>query len=145
MPVTKVAYVARFAPWDTVVPAAAYTDDLDVAYRRSVARLATAGGLVLLFTVLAGWLVNRDIADSLGTLKAAMEHLAGGVMSVVIPGTDRRDEVGDMAGAVLVFKQPMETVAPPSRRHQLSGSVGRLPKTFCNWSPSCFGETGLTR
>ena len=110
-PVAKVSYVARFAPWDTVVLAAAFTDDLDAAYRQSVLRLATAGGIVLLITVLAGWLVNRDIGRSLGALKVAMEQLAGGMLSVVIPGTDRRDEVGDMAGAVLVFRQHMETAA----------------------------------
>ncbi len=78
--------------------------------RRSDARLlrlSLIGGLVLLVTLLAAWLINRDITVSLGSLKAAMERLAKGDLATAIPGTDRRDEVGAMAAAVLVFKDSM--------------------------------------
>ena len=37
-----------------------------------------------------------------------MERLAKRDLTTDIPGTDRRDEVGVMAGAVLVFKEAME-------------------------------------
>ena len=67
-------------------------------------RLALTSGGILAVTLLAAWQVNRDITISLGGLKAAMERLAQGDLTTVIPGTDRRDEVGGMAAAVLVFK-----------------------------------------
>ena len=57
--------------------------------------------------LLAAWLINRDIGGSLGSLKAAMERPRQGRIVDPIPGTDRRDEVGAMAGAVLVFKEHM--------------------------------------
>jgi methyl-accepting chemotaxis protein len=107
----KVAYVARFAPWRAIAFAAAYTDDLDAAFRSSVLRLCAAGGIVMLITLLVGWLVNHDIAVSFGGLKAAMDRLATGDVTVAIPGIARRDEVGGMAGAVQVFKRYMETAA----------------------------------
>jgi methyl-accepting chemotaxis protein len=110
-PLAKVAYVERFAPWRAVCVAASYTDDLDAAFGRDMWRLSAAGGIVLLLTLIVGWLVNRDIAASLGALKAAMEQLASGALSIVIPGTKRRDEVGGMAGAVLVFQRHMEKAA----------------------------------
>jgi len=107
VPLSKIAYVADFKPWQALVIATAYTDDLDVVARQSVLQLSAAGGIVLLATLFAGWLINRDIAGSLGNLQAAMGQLAGGSLSVVIPGTTRKDEVGEMAAAVLVFKDSM--------------------------------------
>jgi methyl-accepting chemotaxis protein len=106
-PQPKVAYVARFVPWDLVFVVGAYTDDLDAAYRTSLRTLAATGGAILLVIVLVAWLINRDISGSLGRLKAAMESLAKGNLSTEVFGTDRRDEVGGMAGAVVVFKDNM--------------------------------------
>jgi methyl-accepting chemotaxis protein len=106
-PQAKVSYVARFAPWQAVFIAGAWIDDVDAAYRTSLTRLSAIGGLILVVTLLAAWLVNRDIAGSMGGLKQAMEQLAQGDLATVVPGTDRRDEVGGMAQAVLVFQQHM--------------------------------------
>ncbi len=103
----KVTYVARFVPWDLVFGAGAYVDDLDAAFHAVLFRLALIGGVVLSVTLLAAFLVNRDITLSLGALKAAMDRLARGDLETAIPGTDRRDEIGGMAGAVLVFKDSM--------------------------------------
>ncbi len=103
----KVAYVARFAPWDLVFGAGAYVDDLDSAFRASLLRLSLIGGVILVVTLLAGWLVDHDVTVSLGSLKAAMDRLAKGDLATVIPGTQRRDEVGGMAATVVVFKDSM--------------------------------------
>jgi signal transduction histidine kinase/CheY-like chemotaxis protein/HPt (histidine-containing phosphotransfer) domain-containing protein len=107
VPQPKVAYVARFAPWNAVAFAAAFTDDLDSDFRTTFGRLVTTGGLILLVTLLAAWLINHDITKSLGGLRTAMERVASGHLAAEIPGTERRDEVGDMAGAVLVFREHM--------------------------------------
>jgi methyl-accepting chemotaxis protein len=103
----KVAYVARFAPWDLVFIAGAYIDDLDAAFHASLLRLALIGGSILIVTLLIAWLVSRDITISLGSLKIAMDRLASGDLTIEVPGMDRRDEVGGMAATVLVFKESM--------------------------------------
>ena len=107
-PQSKISYVARFAPWQVVFFAGAYTDDLDAAFHATLLRLGSIGGVILLIVVLTAWLINRDIGGSLGKLKAAMERLAKGELSTEIPGIARRDEVGSMADAVRVFKEHME-------------------------------------
>jgi methyl-accepting chemotaxis protein len=61
----------------------------------------------MLLTLFVAWLVSRDITGSLGSLKNTMTQLAANNLTVVVAGTDRRDEVGEMAGAVLVFQQHM--------------------------------------
>ena len=106
-PAPKLSYVARYAPWQMVFIAGAWTDDLDSSERTSLLLLATIGGGILLVVLLAAWLINRDICGSLGSLKAAMEDLAKGELSTRIPGTTRRDEVGAMAATVQVFKEHM--------------------------------------
>jgi methyl-accepting chemotaxis protein len=103
-PQTKVSYVARFAPWQMAFIAGAWIDDLEAAFRVSLLRLGAIGGGILAVTLLVAWLVERDISISLGDLKTAMDRLANGDLTTVIPGTDRLDEIGAMAGAVLVFK-----------------------------------------
>ena len=57
----KVTYVARFVPWDLVFGAGAYVDDLDAAFHAVLFRLALIGGVVLSVTLLAAFLVDRDI------------------------------------------------------------------------------------
>ena len=106
-PQPKVAYVSRFVPWDLVFVVGAYTDDLETAFRGSLWQLVAAGGAILLVSLLAAWLINRDIKGSLDRLRAAMDRLAKGDLATAVPGTDRRDEIGAMAGAVLVFKDGM--------------------------------------
>ena len=103
----KVSYVEMFAPWQLVFIAGAWIDDVDAAFRTALLRLGLIGGAILLVTLLVAWRVNRDITGSFGGLKTAMDRLANGDLSTSIPGTERRDEVGDMAAALLVFKDHM--------------------------------------
>jgi methyl-accepting chemotaxis protein len=60
------------------------------------------GGLVL--GCLLSFLIARGITRPVVGLVGAMRKLAEGDFSVVLPGLGRKDEVGDMAGAVETFK-----------------------------------------
>jgi methyl-accepting chemotaxis protein/CHASE3 domain sensor protein len=64
--------------------------------------LLAAGGLVL--GCLLAWLLGRGISRPMVAMCAAMRKLAGGDFEVVLPGLGRKDELGDMAGAVEEFK-----------------------------------------
>jgi methyl-accepting chemotaxis protein len=107
VPLRKVTAAARFPAWNAVVFAGAYTDDLDASFNASMLRTGVVGGVILLVTLLAAWLVNRDITVSLGALKMAMDRLANGDLATTIPDTDRRDEMGSMAATVRVFRDHM--------------------------------------
>ncbi len=71
---------------------------------------------VLFLTLLCGALllaavvtvtVARSISRPVAGMTRAMTALASGDKSVAIPGTERKDEIGRMAGAVEVFKTKM--------------------------------------
>jgi methyl-accepting chemotaxis protein len=61
--------------------------------------LALAGGIATL--------TGRSIVNPISGMTEAMKRLAAGDKTVAVPGSGRRDEIGDMAGAVLVFKENM--------------------------------------
>jgi methyl-accepting chemotaxis protein len=64
-------------------------------------------GLVLLAMLFVGGmmlLVSRRVTDPLRNIQGAMLKLADGDFSIVLPGLDRKDEIGDVANAVERFK-----------------------------------------
>ncbi|MDV7339451.1 methyl-accepting chemotaxis protein [Terasakiella sp. A23] len=61
---------------------------------------AIASGLLLI-------LLGRSIVNPISRMTDAMAKLAGGDKEIEIPATERSDEVGGMAKAVLVFKDNM--------------------------------------
>ena len=60
----------------------------------------------VLMCSLSYW-IGRSISKALSAMIAAMTGLAGGNLQVSVPGLGRRDEIGEMAGAVEVFKNNM--------------------------------------
>src|SRR4051812_15196902 len=53
------------------------------------------------------YLTNRSIVPPILNMVGAMGQLAGGDHAVAIPATDKKDEIGLMARAVLIFKENM--------------------------------------
>jgi methyl-accepting chemotaxis protein len=103
-PVGKMAYVVRFAPLNAYVLAGAYTDDITAAFQSTLFWLIGIGALVLAVLLAATWMISRDVTRSSQGLRGAMERLAAGDLSVLVPDTGRGDEFGGMARALAVFK-----------------------------------------
>jgi methyl-accepting chemotaxis protein len=57
--------------------------------------------------VVLAWLIGRGISRPVVAMCAAMRTLAGGDKTVEIPGVGRKDEIGQMADTVAVFKNNM--------------------------------------
>jgi methyl-accepting chemotaxis protein len=67
-------------------------------------RMQIAIVLIILSVSALGLLIGRSVARPLKGLTAALKELGAGNFDVVLPGLDRRDEIGDMAKAVESFK-----------------------------------------
>ena len=59
---------------------------------------------------LAGWLFARGITGPIGKLTGTMNALSEGNLDVAVPGTERSDELGNMAAAVRVFQANLERI-----------------------------------
>jgi len=79
----------------------------DVVYANSRNMMLAASGLVALLTILFAWSLAKGISRPISDMTSAMKLLAEGDKNTEIPGTNRKDELGQMAGAVQVFKDNM--------------------------------------
>ncbi len=83
----------------------ASTQKIESAARAGAITALTLGGAFgIAMAVLLGWLLTRMIATPIKQMTSLMGRLAGGENNIEVPGTERRDEVGGMAKAVLVFR-----------------------------------------
>jgi methyl-accepting chemotaxis protein len=101
-----------------------------------------------------GYIIVSGVSRPISAMTEAMRRLAGGDMSAPIPGVERKDEIGKMASAVLVFKDnaieterlrteqaEAEKLAAEHRKrdmHQLAdafeGAVGQIIETVSSAS-----------
>lgn len=58
----------------------------------------------------------RQVSGSLKEITGAMTGLASGNRSIAIPGTDRQDEIGRMAQALVVFRDSADALADMQRK-----------------------------
>ena len=100
----KMTFVKKFEPWNLIISTGVWIDDLEADFYAVVYRLAGYGLVLLLISGGLILLLSRNISNSLTGLKDKMERLVGGDLSVDITEAARRDEVGEMAKAVQVFK-----------------------------------------
>src|SRR5262249_29240343 len=73
---------------------------------QSAAYYTLFGGaaITVLLSMLLGWLLLVGIAKPVAAMTAVMRRLAGGDNAVEIPAQDCKDEIGQMAQAVCVFR-----------------------------------------
>ena len=103
-PQPKLSYVTGFAPWGWVIGTGVYIDDLSAQSWASTRHALLVAGLVLLLPLAVSIIVARRITGPLRQMTTTMNALARGTLDAEVPGLDRRDEVGEMAKAVEVFK-----------------------------------------
>ena len=114
----KISYVRLVPELGVMVGAGAYTDDIFgelLAIAKSLALYVSP--LVLLFCGVA-YAVGRLISRRLSEMAAAMQELAKGNFNIILPGLDRRDELGDMARAVEGFKIKLDESAQQTSRQR---------------------------
>jgi methyl-accepting chemotaxis protein len=63
--------------------------------------------IALAIGAFAGWLIGRSIAHPVRDMTGAMDQLAKGNLDTAIPALDNKDEIGDMARTVVVFKDAL--------------------------------------
>ncbi|MEZ5822553.1 MAG: methyl-accepting chemotaxis protein [Xanthobacteraceae bacterium] len=83
------------------------------AQSSSLRTLLLNGVLMAMSILLAAgalWIVFIRVVRSMNQMTEAMSRIAEGDTSIAVPCTDRRDEMGSMARALLVFKQNAERV-----------------------------------
>jgi methyl-accepting chemotaxis protein len=81
------------------------SDEMTVQANSSIHTVMLAAGLGLLVSLAAAlWIGIKGLSRPIGELKIVMEAFARNELKADVPGVKRRDEVGEMARTVEVFK-----------------------------------------
>ncbi len=100
----KVSWAYGFEPWQWMIGTGVYVSDVDQVALAKALRVSGVAFLVLVLSAAVSYIIIRGITGPLRHLTGTMTTLAGGNLEVEVPDRDRSDEVGEMAGAVQVFK-----------------------------------------
>src|SRR5665213_1018321 len=107
IPMDKVAYVKGFAPWHLMIASAECMTDIDATFWEMTRTAAAVIGILLLISIGIAWAVSRSIVKPLSRRELRMAALSAGELGLAVVDTSRRDEIGEMARTVQVFKDAM--------------------------------------
>jgi methyl-accepting chemotaxis protein len=107
IPMEKVAYIKGFVPWHLMIASAEYMSDIDATFWQMTRTAAVVIGILMLISIGITWAASRSVVNPLSRLKARMAALSTGELALPVVDTIRRDEIGEMARTVQVFKDAM--------------------------------------
>lgn len=117
-PLPKIAFFRAFGPWHMLIISAEYIADIDDTFWQMTRTAAMMIGALLLVSLGIAWAVGRSIVRPLSGLRGRMATLQAGDLAAVVPGAERHDELGEMARAVLVFRDHMVRENELSAAHE---------------------------
>ena len=93
----------------------------DAAFDTARLTLLVGVGLALSLSIVFGLILSKSIATPVTAMTATMRRLADGDKTIDVPAIGRKDEIGEMAAAVLAFKE----AAIANERLELEAASGR--------------------
>ncbi|WP_205820805.1 methyl-accepting chemotaxis protein [Methylobacterium nonmethylotrophicum] len=107
----KVTHTIAIPEWQILVGSGLHVYDVDAALWVQVQHLSlTLAPIASLFVLLAVW-IGRSVARPLGGLTQSMQRLANGDLDAEVVGTARRDEIGQIASAVVALRDGLRSRA----------------------------------
>jgi methyl-accepting chemotaxis protein len=103
-PVSKISYVKGFEPWGWIIGTGIYLDDVDVVFRSTAVTFATLCAAFIALVLSCTYVIGRSITRPLTVITGLTSRLTAGDCHFQVPFTKRKDEVGQLAQALDVFK-----------------------------------------
>jgi methyl-accepting chemotaxis protein len=123
---------------------------LSASQRHTRAGIIAVGVAMVALGLGLSWLIGRSITRPLNGLAGVMKRLANGDTSARIPATQARDEIGEMARTVIVFRDTMiereklaATQAEANRAQVLRGDT--ITQTIAQFKHSVESALGKLR
>ena len=106
-PLDKVAFARGFTPWHLMIGTAQYISAIDASFWSMVRTASIVIVVLMLISIMIAWMITRSVVKPLTGLKERMASLSTGELETPVAGTERADEVGQMARTVAVFREAM--------------------------------------
>lgn len=101
----KVSYAQSFTPWGWTIASGVLTTQVDAIFGEAALISGAIAFGVTLLLLLIGVFIARSISKPIARLNRDMVRIADNDFDVVPQGMTRRDEIGDMARSVEVFRE----------------------------------------
>ena len=103
-PVEKYSYIQGFKPWGWGVGTGVYADDLATKYNASLMMTVIITAIAAIATLAAAMAIGRSISLPINRLKDVMLEVSRNETRSDVPDTGRRDEIGNMADALVLLR-----------------------------------------
>ena len=98
------AAVKEYSTYSATTLATSRADALAASTQTMLVLMATAAVCIVAGVAVSFLLARRGIVNPIRSLTGIMSDMAAGKLGETIPGTDRKDEIGEMARALEVFR-----------------------------------------
>lgn len=104
-PKTKISYVKGFSEWGWVIGSGVFVTDIDVVFWQIAQNMSLVAAIIFAFSFVIFIFISKSVSNPITAMTIAMGRLVKGDYSVDIPALENKDEIGDMAKAVQIFKE----------------------------------------
>ncbi len=101
----KLSYGQAFKPWGWTIASGVLTTQVDTIFMGAALTSGIIALGVTLLLLIIGVMISRSISKPIAGLNANMVALAHNDFDIDLKGQDRKDEIGDMARSVAVFRE----------------------------------------
>jgi methyl-accepting chemotaxis protein len=102
----KISYVKALPEWNWMIGSGVFTADIQKEVTGVLIHLAIVSGIVFLISLLFATLIGHSIASPVQCLTNNMKEMVNGNLDVdLCTSLERKDEVGEMGRAVMVFRE----------------------------------------
>ena len=101
----KISYAQAFEPWGWTIASGVLTTQVDAIFAEAAMISGAIAFGVTLLLLLIGIMIARSISKPIARLNSDMVRIAASDFDVIPQGMERRDEIGDMARSVEVFRE----------------------------------------
>lgn len=100
----KISYLTYFKPWQWVIGSGIYIDDVNVTFHENLIHNLTKCGLLVLVLFMVALMITNDLTRPMHQVCMNLDRLAHGQTDLEVLYTERKDEVGDIARAMEIFR-----------------------------------------
>jgi methyl-accepting chemotaxis protein len=99
--VDKLSYVAPYRPWGWIIGSGVLIDDVEALHRATMRHVLAGLAAIAVILIGAAYLSTRSVVRPLGRLTGSLRRLASGDIEANVEGSERGDEFGVIARAVV--------------------------------------------
>lgn len=114
----RTAYAAEYKPWGVITGTGLYMDDLEAEVNAAIWKAVSIGIGIFVFALAAAILVIRGISKPLSEIHNALGEVANENVTIAIPHTNLKNEVGLMAKATEALQQKVRERQAMQRRQE---------------------------